>query len=162
LSKSQERENKKKSHIRVRVEHIFGYMDEGDGRDNGEVYREGAGGICDRDPGVCSWVLHFMNIYTLCAKRNKLLVDLVIITVLSPISTRLDPEMIGEVLNMIKEPADGRMTMPIVTHKTNFTRDIADTLLFIEGGVIVESDSPGVVFKNPREERPRCFLNLLL
>jgi hypothetical protein len=54
LSKSQKRENKKKSHIRVRVEHIFGYMTKAMGGDNGEVYREEAGRICDRayEPNV--------------------------------------------------------------------------------------------------------------
>ncbi|MDR0386616.1 MAG: amino acid ABC transporter ATP-binding protein [Treponema sp.] len=77
-------------------------------------------------------------------------------------TSALDPEMIGEVLNVIKELADGGMTMIIVTHEMNFARDIADTVLFMEGGVIVESGSPDVVFKNPREERTRRFLNLLL
>jgi polar amino acid transport system ATP-binding protein len=77
-------------------------------------------------------------------------------------TSALDPEMIGEVLNVIKELADGGMTMIIVTHEMNFARDIADTVLFMEDGVIVESGSPDVVFKNPREERTRRFLNLLL
>jgi polar amino acid transport system ATP-binding protein len=77
-------------------------------------------------------------------------------------TSALDPEMIGEVLSVIKELADGGMTMIIVTHEMNFARDIADTVLFMEGGVIAESGSPDVVFKNPREERTRRFLNLLL
>jgi polar amino acid transport system ATP-binding protein len=76
-------------------------------------------------------------------------------------TSALDPEMIGEVLSVIKELADGGMTMIIVTHEMNFARDIAGTVLFMEGGVIAESGSPDVVFKNPREERTRRFLNLL-
>jgi polar amino acid transport system ATP-binding protein len=77
-------------------------------------------------------------------------------------TSALDPEMIGEVLSVIKELADGGMTMIIVTHEMNFARDIADAILFMEDGVILESGSPDVVFKNPREERTRRFLNLLL
>jgi polar amino acid transport system ATP-binding protein len=77
-------------------------------------------------------------------------------------TSALDPEMIGEVLSVIKELADGGMTMIIVTHEMNFARDIAGTVLFMEGGVIAESGSPDVVFRNPREERTRQFLNLLL
>ncbi|MDR2500467.1 MAG: amino acid ABC transporter ATP-binding protein [Treponema sp.] len=77
-------------------------------------------------------------------------------------TSALDPEMIGEVLSVIKELAGGGMTMIIVTHEMNFARDIADRVVFMEGGVILEMGEPSVIFQNPREERTRRFLNLVL
>jgi polar amino acid transport system ATP-binding protein len=77
-------------------------------------------------------------------------------------TSALDPEMIGEVLQVIQELADGGMTMLIVTHEMNFARDIADTVVFMEDGIILEQGSPDVVFQNPKEERTRRFLNLVL
>jgi polar amino acid transport system ATP-binding protein len=76
-------------------------------------------------------------------------------------TSALDPEMIGEVLNVIKELAGGGMTMIIVTHEMNFAREIADRVLFMEDGMILESGSPEVVFQNPKEERTRQFLKLV-
>jgi polar amino acid transport system ATP-binding protein len=76
-------------------------------------------------------------------------------------TSALDPEMIGEVLQVIKELADGGMTMLIVTHEMNFARDIADTVVFMEDGIILEQGSPDVVFQNPKEERTRRFLSLV-
>jgi polar amino acid transport system ATP-binding protein len=76
-------------------------------------------------------------------------------------TSALDPEMIGEVLQVIRELALGGMTMIIVTHEMNFARDIADTILFMEGGIILEHGSPAQLFRNPREERTRRFLNLV-
>jgi polar amino acid transport system ATP-binding protein len=76
-------------------------------------------------------------------------------------TSALDPEMIGEVLQVIKELALGGMTMIIVTHEMNFARDIAGTILFMEGGIILEQGSPRQLFQNPREERTRRFLNLV-
>jgi ABC-type polar amino acid transport system ATPase subunit len=63
---------------------------------------------------------------------------------------------------VIKELADGGMTMLIVTHEMNFARDIADTVIFMEEGVVIEQGAPAVVFQNPREERTRRFLSLVL
>ena len=77
-------------------------------------------------------------------------------------TSALDPEMIGEVLQVIKELADGGMTMLIVTHEMNFARDIADTVIFMEGGIIIVQGDPAVVLQNPREERTRRFFNLVL
>jgi polar amino acid transport system ATP-binding protein len=77
-------------------------------------------------------------------------------------TSALDPEMIGEVLQVIKELAEGGMTMLIVTHEMNFARDIADTVIFMEGGVIIEQGAPSVALQNPKEERTRRFLNLVL
>jgi polar amino acid transport system ATP-binding protein len=76
-------------------------------------------------------------------------------------TSALDPEMIGEVLQVIKELALGGMTMIIVTHEMNFARDIAGTILFMEGGIILEQGSPQQLFQSPREERTRRFLNLV-
>jgi polar amino acid transport system ATP-binding protein len=76
-------------------------------------------------------------------------------------TSALDPEMIGEVLNVIKELAEGGMTMIIVTHEMNFAREIAGRVLFMEDGMILESGSPEVVFQNPKEERTRQFLKLV-
>ncbi|MDR1950080.1 MAG: amino acid ABC transporter ATP-binding protein [Spirochaetaceae bacterium] len=76
-------------------------------------------------------------------------------------TSALDPEMIGEVLSVIKELAGMGMTMLIVTHEMKFARDIADRIVFMEDGVILEMGPPELVFQNPREERTRRFLNLV-
>jgi len=73
-------------------------------------------------------------------------------------TSALDPEMTGEVLNVIKELAATGMTMLIVTHEMGFAREISKTVVFMEGGVIVEQGSPERVFREPREERTRQFL----
>ncbi|MDR3338068.1 MAG: amino acid ABC transporter ATP-binding protein [Treponema sp.] len=76
-------------------------------------------------------------------------------------TSALDPEMIGEVLQVIKELADGGMTMLIVSHEMNFVREIADTIIFMEDGMILESGNPEEVFQNPKEDRTRRFLSLV-
>ncbi|MDR2952183.1 MAG: amino acid ABC transporter ATP-binding protein [Treponema sp.] len=76
-------------------------------------------------------------------------------------TSALDPEMIGEVLNVIKELAASGMTMIIVTHEMNFCREISKTVIFMEGGKILEQGGPLEVFQNPKEERTRKFLNLI-
>jgi polar amino acid transport system ATP-binding protein len=77
-------------------------------------------------------------------------------------TSALDPEMIGEVLQVMKELAFTGMTMIVVTHEMNFARDVADKVIFMEDGVILEMGSPEVVFQNPKEERTRQFLKLVL
>jgi polar amino acid transport system ATP-binding protein len=77
-------------------------------------------------------------------------------------TSALDPEMIGEVLNVIKELAATGMTMIIVTHEMNFAREIANTVIFMEDGKILEQGSPAEVFSNPKEERTRKFLSLIV
>jgi len=77
-------------------------------------------------------------------------------------TSALDPEMIGEVLSVIKELAATGMTMIIVTHEMNFAREICDAVIFMEGGRILEQGGPAEVFQNPKEERTRKFLNLIL
>jgi len=77
-------------------------------------------------------------------------------------TSALDPEMIGEVLNVIKELVASGMTMIIVTHEMNFAREIAKTVIFMEDGKILEQGSPAEVFSNPKEERTRKFLSLIV
>ena len=77
-------------------------------------------------------------------------------------TSALDPEMIGEVLNVIKELAASGMTMIIVTHEMNFCREISNNVIFMEDGKILEQGSPAEVFQNPREERTRKFLSLIV
>lgn len=77
-------------------------------------------------------------------------------------TSALDPEMIQEVLNVIKELADGGMTMVIVTHELNFAREVADKVVFFDGGRIIESGTPEEIFHNPKEERTKAFLSKIL
>ena len=73
-------------------------------------------------------------------------------------TSALDPELTGEVLRVIKSLADGSTTMIIVTHEMAFARDVADQIIFMDGGVIVEQGTPGDVIDNPKEERTKQFL----
>lgn len=73
-------------------------------------------------------------------------------------TSALDPELIGEVLEVMKKLAQEGMTMLVVTHEMGFAREVADRLIFIEHGDIVEEGSPGELFYNPREKRTREFL----
>ena len=76
-------------------------------------------------------------------------------------TSALDPEMIQEVLNVIAELAQEGMTMLIVTHEMNFARRVADRVVFMDGGQIIEEDTPDSFFTAPRSERARDFLNSL-
>ena len=73
-------------------------------------------------------------------------------------TSALDPELTGEVLRVIRELAEQRTTMIIVTHEMAFARDVADQVIFIDGGVIVEQGDAHQVIEHPREERTRQFL----
>ena len=73
-------------------------------------------------------------------------------------TSALDPELTGEVLKVIKGLADKNMTMIIVTHEMQFAHDVSDQVLFMDGGVVVESGPPAEVFGNPKEERTKQFL----
>ncbi len=77
-------------------------------------------------------------------------------------TSALDPEMVGEVLVVMKELAEQGMTMLVVTHEMGFARDVADRVIFMSDGLIVEQGSPDQVFGNPQEERTREFLNCIL
>ena len=76
-------------------------------------------------------------------------------------TSALDPEMIQEVLNVIAELAQEGMTMLIVTHEMNFARRVADRVIFMDGGQIVEENTPELFFNNPESQRARDFLNSL-
>ena len=73
-------------------------------------------------------------------------------------TSALDPELTGEVLKVIRGLADQKTTMVIVTHEMAFARDVADQVIFMDGGVIVEQGDARQVIENPREERTRQFL----
>ena len=77
-------------------------------------------------------------------------------------TSALDPEMVGEVLAVMQELAANHMTMVIVTHEMNFARDVADRVLFLEGGVILEEGPPSVIFENPSQPRTRDFLSKII
>ena len=76
-------------------------------------------------------------------------------------TSALDPELVGEVLKVMKDLASEGMTMIVVTHEMRFAKEVADEVLFIDGGVIVERNSPSNIFTNPKEERTKRFLNLI-
>lgn len=73
-------------------------------------------------------------------------------------TSALDPELTGEILKVIRELAEEKMTMVIVTHEMQFARDVADRVIFMDGGVIVEEGVPSEVFGNPKNERTKAFL----
>lgn len=77
-------------------------------------------------------------------------------------TSALDPELVGEVLNVMKELASEGMTMVVVTHEMGFAKDVADRVIFMDGGKIVEEDTPGEIFTNPKEERTKEFLKKVL
>lgn len=77
-------------------------------------------------------------------------------------TSALDPEMVGEVLDVIKALAKSGMTMVIVTHEMGFAREVADRVLFMDNGVIVEQGPPQEVFGNPQNERTKSFLSKVL
>ena len=78
------------------------------------------------------------------------------------VTSALDPELVKEVLDVMKELAAEGMTMVVVTHEMNFARDVADKVAFMDGGVIVEYGPPSKVLNDPHEERTKEFLGLVL
>ncbi|HFI0594881.1 TPA: amino acid ABC transporter ATP-binding protein [Streptococcus suis] len=77
-------------------------------------------------------------------------------------TSALDPEMVGEVLSVMQDLAKSGMTMVIVTHEMGFAREVADRVIFMDGGVIVEDGTPEDVFEHTREERTKDFLSKVL
>jgi general L-amino acid transport system ATP-binding protein len=77
-------------------------------------------------------------------------------------TSALDPEMIKEVLDVMRELAHGGMTMLVVSHEMAFAREVADRMIFMDGGQIVEQAPPSVFFTNPKEERTKLFLSQIL
>ncbi|WP_066371795.1 amino acid ABC transporter ATP-binding protein [Neobacillus fumarioli] len=76
-------------------------------------------------------------------------------------TSALDPELVGEVLKVMKDLAQEGMTMIVVTHEMRFAQEVADEVVFMDGGVVVERNKPEEIFNHPKEERTRKFLNML-
>lgn len=89
----------------------------------------------------------------LCMKPEVMLFD--------EATSALDPELVGEVLKVMKELALSGMTMIVVTHEMGFAREVADRVIFMDGGVIVEEGAPAEVFNSPKEKRTQDFLRKL-
>ena len=81
---------------------------------------------------------------------------------LDEVTSALDPELVAEVLNVVRELAAGGMTMIIATHEMGFARDIAHRVCFLDGGRIVEEGPPQSMFSEPREARTRQFLQRII
>jgi polar amino acid transport system ATP-binding protein len=77
-------------------------------------------------------------------------------------TSALDPELVGDVLDAMRQLARDGMTMIVVTHEMGFAREVADTVVFMDEGVIVESGPPGEILVNPRHERTQEFLSKVL
>lgn len=77
-------------------------------------------------------------------------------------TSALDPEMVGDVLNVMKDLASQGMTMVVVTHEMGFAREVGDRVVFMDGGYIVEEDTPENIFNAPKEERTKSFLDKVL
>lgn len=90
----------------------------------------------------------------LCMKPDVMLFD-------EPTSA-LDPEMVGEVLNVMRDLADQKMTMVVVTHEMSFAREVATRVMFMDGGYFVEEAAPDEFFTNPKNERLQSFLSKVL
>ena len=77
-------------------------------------------------------------------------------------TSALDPELVGEVLDVMRQLADDGMTMIVVTHEMGFAREVGDTIVFMDGGVVVESGHPRDIIANPQHERTKAFLSKVL
>jgi ABC-type polar amino acid transport system ATPase subunit len=78
------------------------------------------------------------------------------------VTSALDPELVGEVLAVMRDLANDGMTMLVVTHEMSFARDVADRVVFMDEGLLVEQDQPGRFFTEPKTDRARAFLRRLL
>ena len=90
----------------------------------------------------------------LCMKPDVMLFD-------EPTSA-LDTEMVGEVLNVMRDLAEAKMTMVVVTHEMGFAREVATRVMFMDGGNFVEENEPKEFFSNPKNERLKAFLSKVL
>ncbi|MEY4742342.1 MAG: hypothetical protein RL672_1092 [Actinomycetota bacterium] len=77
-------------------------------------------------------------------------------------TSALDPELVGDVLDVMRKLAQSGMTMIVVTHEIGFAREVADRVVFMDGGVVVESGTPAQVIDNPQNERTKAFINSVL
>jgi polar amino acid transport system ATP-binding protein len=81
---------------------------------------------------------------------------------LDEVTSALDPELVAEVLNVIRALAQAGMTMVIATHEMGFARDIASRVCFLDGGVILEQGTPEQIFRQPTQERTQRFLQSII
>ncbi len=77
-------------------------------------------------------------------------------------TSALDPELVGDVLDVMRDLAESGMTMIVVTHEIGFAREVGDSLVFMDGGVVVESGDPKSVIDSPQHERTKAFLRSVL
>jgi polar amino acid transport system ATP-binding protein len=77
-------------------------------------------------------------------------------------TSALDPELVGDVLDVMRKLAQSGMTMIVVTHEIGFAREVADRVVFMDEGVVVESGTPGQVIDNPQNDRTKAFINSVL
>ncbi len=77
-------------------------------------------------------------------------------------TSALDPEMVGEVLSVMKDLADNGMTMVVVTHEMGFAREIASRVMFMDEGIVYEQNTPAKLFDSPQNERTKSFLSKIL
>ena len=77
-------------------------------------------------------------------------------------TSALDPEMVTEVLDVMKSLANQGMTMVVVTHEMGFAREVGDRVLFVDEGRIIEEGTPKEIFENPKQERTKLFLSKIL
>ena len=77
-------------------------------------------------------------------------------------TSALDPELVGDVLEVMKNLAKEGMTMVVVTHEMGFARDVADRVIFMDGGYVIEDEDPATIFTNPKNERTKAFLSRVL
>ena len=78
------------------------------------------------------------------------------------VTSALDPELVGEVLAVMRDLAGAGMTMVVVTHEMGFASNVAERILFIDAGVIVEEGRPEEIFQHPKHERTRAFVGKIL
>ena len=77
-------------------------------------------------------------------------------------TSALDPELTGEILSVMKNLADSKMTMVVVTHEMSFAKEVSDHVIFMDGGIIIEENYPDELFNNPKKERTKAFLSRYL
>jgi len=78
------------------------------------------------------------------------------------VTSALDPELVNEVLQVMQDLAEKGMTMVMVTHEMGFAREVADRVIMMDNGMIIEEGTPAEMFENPREERTQAFLSQIL
>jgi len=84
------------------------------------------------------------------------------IMIFDEVTSALDPELVNEVLQVMQDLAEKGMTMVMVTHEMGFAREVADRVIMMDDGMIIEEGTPAEMFENPREERTQAFLSQIL